>query len=258
MLLQQLFANRIVIRRQLSCILFLRILTALAGCNTDDELERQRIIAVKRERAMLASFLEALKRGDFSANNRRVIAFVSGKSVNDALSGLAAMKIELPNTSGATLTINKVSVDFRTGFPGLKVDATIERSGLSVSAFLAARIDAQVNEKKPDVLSLNIHVDALVPEISWGMFDFRVRGFVRDIAQSKLADMVNGPSVLARVTLPLTSQFTVNVPSFSVPMDLPGARVSISAPALGITVKTQIEKIIFLRDGIHVFGKAAV
>ena len=254
----KLLGPRILSLRGLPRILSLIMLMALAACDTEDELNRQRLTAVKRERAMFASFSEALKQGDFNPGSGVVIAFVSGKTVNDALAGLTNVKVELPNTSGAVLTVNKVSADFRTGFPGLNLDATVERSGVRASAYVAATIDAEVDDKNPDVLLLKVHIDGLVPKVTWGPFDLGIRGFVRDLAQTKLDDLVNGPSVLGKVSVPLSRQFVVTVPGYSVQKDLPGAKVTISAPALSLTVKTSIEKIIFLPDGIHIFGRTTV
>jgi len=225
----------------------------LGGCDTQDQLQKQKVNAIEQESKMLSDLLQWLKSGNAAKDQLRV--FVSAKTVDALLTGLDNTVIQLPNTGGAQLTVRHVKTSFAVGFPRLAVDASVEKSGVKIAASVLATLEANVDNAQPDQLFLRVHVDSLVPVVSWSFLNLKIRGAVRDIAQVKLDELLNGPGVLGKVSVPLSQKFSIEIPAKSVPQTLPGAKVLISTPKITLPVAVKIEKIVYLSDGIHLFGK---
>jgi hypothetical protein len=225
----------------------------LGGCDTQDQLQKQKIDAIEQEQRMLSDLLQWVKSG--GADKDQFKAFVSAKTVDDLLAGLNNIVIKLPNLNGAQLTVQNIKTEFTVGFPRLSVDASIEESGVKIAASVLATSEAYIDQSDPDQLSLRVHVVSLVPVVSWSFLNFKMRGIVRDLAQLKLDEFLNGPGGLGKVSVPLTQNFAIEIPAKSSPETFPGAKVLISTPKISLPVVAKIEKIVYLADGIHVFGE---
>jgi hypothetical protein len=229
--------------------------SVLAGCNTEEELQKQRADSIQRETTMLQDLQAYLANQAKAPDSGAISIFVSAGLVDSLLRGLEGITVAIPEADGATLRLNHVKTDFRTGFPGLTLDAIVSRSGMDVAVSLAARIDAFVNNETPDKLGLRVHIDSLVPVVSWSFINFRVSGLVRDLVQVKVSEALNRPGALGNISVPLNSSFTLNLPAGTTTQPVQGAVLAVSSPALSFKVRARVRNIIYLRDGIHLVGQ---
>ena len=225
----------------------------LGGCDTQDQLQKQKVDAIEQEQKMLSDLLQWVKSGN--ADKDSLKAFVSAKTVDNLLTGLDNTVVQLPNTNGAQLTLQHIKTEFTVGFPRLTIDASVEKSGVRIAASVLATLEAYVDNAQPDQLFLQVHVDSLVPVVSWSFLNFKISGIVRDLAEVKLNAFLNGPGGLGKVSVPLSQNFAIEIPAKSTPKTFPGAIVLVSTPKMTIPVAAKIERIVYLSDGIHLFGE---
>ena len=236
-------------------IFLLLVALSLTACNTKDELVKQHAESVQRETDMLRKLEAYLDQQAKTPSIDTMSVFVSASLINSLFKGIEGVRVPLADAKGAVLQLDSIKADFRTGFPQLKVDATVTRGKLRVAVAMAARVDAFVDSAKPDRLSLKVHVDSLVPVISWNFLQFRLGGLVRDLLQAKVGDALNKPGALGDISVPLSSEVVFNLPAGSRAQNVTGAVVAVSTPGMIFRASAQVTNIIYLSDGIHVIGR---
>jgi hypothetical protein len=250
---------RLAARRSLHALALIFLLALLAGCktNTEDKLAQQRLDVLKAE----ADSLEAMKKdltGQGGANpalegSGTVSIFLSKNLINSALKGVAGLTLPVPNVEGATLTIKSVSADLKLGYPLVTVDAEATKKdiGLTLQVVGTARLETKINSASPSQLIVNVRLEDLVPRAQWGIFDFKVRGFVQDLIKAKASEELSN---LGTIQIPIATDIPLAVPTTQVPVSFPGAQAIVSAPALAVTGHVTISRILVLLDGLHVYG----
>ena len=243
--------------RPLHASALITFLMLLSGCktNTEDKLVKQRLDALKAE----ADSLEAMKKdltvqgGQNLEGPGTVSIFVSKNLINSALKGLAGVTLPVPNVEGATLKIKSVTADLKLGYPLVTVDAEATKRdiGLTMQVVGTARLETQVNSANPPQLIVNVRLEDLVPRAQWGIFDFKVRGFVQDLIKAKASEELSN---LGTIQIPIATDIPVAVPAIQAPVSFPGANAIVSAPALNVTGRVTVSRILVLPDGLHVYG----
>lgn len=149
------------------------------------------------------------------------------------------------------LTVKEVRSDFRPGFPGLSISAAVEKSGVKADVVTLARIEPQLDD---GILKLRVHVDGLVPRVSWRFIDFAVSGLVKDIVQARLVDEINTAEALGSISIPVTQTAAINSPAGQVPFSVPGANGTISFPAYSASGKVALSRILAMPEGLYVYA----
>lgn len=247
--------------QRLVAALALPSILLLTGCDTEEELLKQRFEILKAEETSLQGLKVALSpSNDPLEGPGKVSLFLSVDTINEVLKGADGAIVNLAEVKSASVKVNSIRTDFRLGYPLLSIDATARKEGSDAEltlvgvARLLPKIIAQA-DGKPTLLEIKIYVESLVPRAKWGWFEFEIGGFIRDLAQVKLSDEFRTVGV---IRIPVDTDIPLNVQAKQTPAQFPGANATISTPDLSINGKATIEKVIVLPDGLHVYGKASM
>ena len=237
-------------------------LIAFAGCktNTEGELAQQQINVLKAE----ADSLEAMKK-DLTTQPGgvnpvldgpgTVSIFLSKNLINSALKGAAGVTLPVPNVKDATLTIKSINADLKLGYPLVTVDAEATKKdiGLTVQVVGTALLETKI-DSATSMLTVNVRLEELVPRAQWGMLDFKISGFVKDLIKAKASKELNN---LAMIQIPIATDIPLGLPANQIPVTFPGAKAIISTPALNILGHVTVSRILVLPDGLHIYGLVA-
>lgn len=229
----------------------------LTGCSTSKALARQKLDRLQAEKTQMEGVKGYLASGPSLTGPGTVNLFLSVDALNTLLAGLDGAEMPIPGISNAVLHLKTIRTDFSYGYPSLIVDALAikEDAGITLQAIVVAELDSKVNPKNPDELTMHVHLVSLVPQASWSIFDFKLRGFVRDLAQVKIQDKFDS---LAEFKLPLSQGFGLPLPAKTIPMALPGMVGNMITPDLSLHTKVSVEYVLVLPDGLHVHGHVAM
>lgn len=219
--------------------------------DTDVALHLQRQNEAKAELQALTEFQVWLAAQKSAPDPLATSAFLSRPMIDSILSALDATALQLPEADDITLTLKSVRSDFRPGFPGLKIVATAEKSGVTADISAVARLEPVFDD---DTLRLRIHVESLVPKISWRFIDFTVGGLVRDLAQTKIVDAINRDDALGAVSLPLSHSQTFDFPSTKIPFSTTGMNAEAVLPSFSGTVTARLVRIVAMPEGIYIYA----
>lgn len=226
----------------------------LAGCDTEDELLKQRIAMLKAEEAAIRDVQTQLQSANDFEGPGVASMFLSTALLNSVLAVADGVVVPVPNMEGTFVTLNSLRTDFRIGFPLVAVSADARKEGLAAKLSLVgtARLEATVEPGTPQKLALRVHVDSLVPRAQWSAFDFQLGGFVRDLAQVKLSDEARK---VGTIRMPLETDLALALPAKITPVVLSGTPVNLSTPELSLKAKVAVTRILTLPDGLHVYAK---
>ncbi len=227
----------------------------LAGCDTDEELLRQRLNMLNAEEAALRELQAELSSNPEVEGSGTVSLFLSQDAINGILAGADGVVVPLPGIEGGEVIVKSLRASFRTGFPLVLVQATARKKGMSATLNLegVARIQSTIIDSgAAKKLQLRVHVDSLVPNAKWSVFDFRINGFVKDLLQLKLSDAARTAGV---IEIPMETSLPIKLPVRTFPVNVPGVNGSIATPALSMVGSASLARIITLPDGLHVYGR---
>jgi hypothetical protein len=177
--------------------------------------------------------------------------FVSKGIIDGLLTSFDGIVVPVPNAEGMKLTVKTIRSDFRPGFPGLSLAATVEKSGVTADLQTVARIEPQLDA---GILKLRVHVDSLVPKVSWRFLDFTLGGMVKDMAQTRLVDEINTAEALGSISIPVTQTSAINIAAVDVPLHVPGMNGTISVPAFSDSAKVTVSRILAMPEGLYVYA----
>ena len=227
----------------------------LAGCDTDEELLRQRLNMLNAEVAALRELQAELSASPEVEGNGTVSLFLSQDTINGILAGADGVVVPLPSVEGGEVIVKSLRASFRTGFPLVLVQATARKKGLDATLNLegVARIQPTIIDSGiPKMLQLRVHVDSLVPNAKWSVFDFQINGFVKELLQVRLSDAARTAGV---IEFPVETTLPIKVPALTFPVSFPGVNGSIATPALSLVGSARLARVITLPDGLHVYGR---
>lgn len=228
----------------------------LAGCDTDEELLKQRI-GVLRAEAVALQLLHAQLSDSAALEGPGAVSVFLSKDVLDAVLAAAdGLVVAVPGVDGASIRLTSMRTDFRLGLPGIRVQAVATKKGLDGQLELigVARLEPTIERSNPSHLALRIHVDSIVPRAKWGVLDFGIGGFVRDLMQVKLTEQLRTAGV---IRVPIETDLALALAPKQVAFTVQGVTGNIATPALSLTAKGSVNRIISLPDGLHVYGTIA-
>jgi hypothetical protein len=219
--------------------------------DTDGVLKAQHEQELQAELQSLADFKSWLSVQQSAPDATIARIFLSKGVIASLLAPLGNITVPMPNAGDTNLTINEIKANFRPGFPGLSISASVERSGVRADVSTLARIEPQI---EGNVLKLRVHVDNLVPRVTWRFIDFKVGGLVRELAQTTLADAINKKDALGSITIPLSQAAAFSTPATQVPFSVTGMNGIISIPAYSEKVSAKITRIIAMPEGLYIYA----
>src|SRR6266496_3175164 len=185
---------------------------SVAGCDTDDELRAQQLVLLDAEQRALHETIELFQKQPKLDAPRSIHLFVSANLLNNILSAANGMTIDLPAVDGAKLTINSVKTDLRFGLGGIaiKAGATKADLGATVNVVGVARLNPVLDPTNPGKVTLRILIENLVPDAHWGLFDFKISGFIREIAKVKSQQTI---SAMPAIIIPVATDIPLAAPA---------------------------------------------
>ncbi|MFM0125701.1 MULTISPECIES: hypothetical protein [Paraburkholderia] len=182
-----------------------------------------------------------------------VSIFVSKNLINSGLKGVAGVTMPIPDVSDATLTIKSVTADLRLGYPLVTVDAEATKKdiGLTLQVVGTARLETKIDPASPSQLTVSVRLEELVPRAQWGIFDFKVGGFVKDLIKTKASKKLGE---VAKFLVPIATDIPLALPAHQMLVRFTGVSAVVTTPALTVTGHTAVSRILWLSDGLHVYG----
>lgn len=226
----------------------------LAGCDTEAALLRQKLDVLEAEEAALRQLRTDLAAAGTLEGAGTASVFLGKDLINEVLAGAEGAVIPVPGVNGATLSLRSLRTDFRLGFPLVRIEAVALKQGLDAQLELvgAARLEPVVEPGDPAHLNLHVHVDSLVPKASWGLLQFQVGGFVRDLVQLQVGAEARR---IASVRVPISTDLPFAMPAKQTPVSFKGVHATVSTPALSVQTKAAVTRVLALPDGLHVYGQ---
>lgn len=228
-------------------------LVALTGCDTNKQLLQQELDLLHAEEKALIALEDALNTVQNLEDNGRFTLFFSTSLINGILTGASDYRVTIPGVNGAELFIKSMTAEFKLGLPLIRVEAVASRQGLQpqLDVSAVAKIEPILLLGDAPKLLLKMHIDSLVPRAKWGIFDWQVGGFVRDLSHVKLSEQILS---IGTIEVPLETEFALSIPAKASPTSLTGAHLEIHTPQLELAGRVVANQVLALPDGLHVYG----
>jgi len=225
----------------------------LAGCDTDKQLRQQELDLLQAEEKALLALEATLEDVQKLEGNGRVSLFLSTGLINGILAGASDLKVAVPGVEGTEVLVKSMQTEFRLGLPLVRVEATAAKKGLDAKLEVSAvaRLEPTILSGPSPKLVLRVHLDSFVPRAKWGIFDWRIGGFVRDLSRVKLTEELRN---LGAIEVPLEAELPLNLPATSTPISFTGVHANVQTPALSLAGKVAASQVLTLPDGLHVYG----
>jgi hypothetical protein len=184
--------------------------------------------------------------------------FLPVKTLNELFDGASGTSAPLPG-AGATLSVRKIQLDLACGAPTFRVTAVARKGELEVEMEISALVDdITPDAADPERAELRFLLLDVKPRASWGPFSFRLRGFVRDLLELKLAEYA---AALPSLTVPLRWNSTYALPDAQVKVEFPvpsgTIRARVATPGASGTLALKVKRVVYLKDGIHAYFDVA-
>lgn len=232
----------------------------VAGCSTDRqllELKRDRLLQIEQQALATKAGVE---QGSFDPKRYDVYLALDADIFGRALGSIKGSTIKI-EASGRpiALTINELDMNFRPGSPEINISVAAKdiRTGLIAKLKMDSRLIIEGDRAQPDTMTARIVATRVVPELSWGPFDFTKAKFVKALLSLEAQHFT---AKLPAVTLPVSSEFAFGDPAKSVDSgQLPTGngswiRGNVSYPSTETKGKFVVRNILFLRNGVHLFA----
>jgi len=235
------------------CTAFVALAISLSGCSTRKAIKQQQLALLTSEYQYMSETNQALTATPNPETQSSMSVFISQDSLNAILKSADNYSADLPGIKGAVLTVHSVRLQFGDGFPGLNIDASAQKA--SIHASLRLQVYAVLEPSiAGDKIHFRIDVRKVVPEARWTFFQFRLRWFVKDLIQLKLAQYAQA---LPDLSVPLQQAFSIAGAQQDVPLILktPSGQIDgiMTVPAYKASIALFVSKVLLLRDGIHIY-----
>ncbi len=126
---------------------------------------------------------------------------------------------------------------------------------LRTTAFV--HIESQAVPTVPGQATVSVEIMDVVPDVKIGIFDFKLRGFVRELIKVELARLVS--EKVPKMFIPLETgthiayqgtPIETNIPT---PRDNSAILGNLITPSLGKDLSLQVNTALFLKDGAHIY-----
>jgi hypothetical protein len=232
---------------------------ALAACNTTKrqlELERAQLTDI---RVSATETRDLAQTGEFDRAKYDLYLMLHRTIFDQVMAAFDGREIAVGSSSRPIdVIVNSVRMKFLAGYPDIAIDATAvdRKSGVRADLVLDARMMIEGDPEQPDSLAIRPRATRIVPKLSWGVFDFTRRRFVRDLLALKAAEFTEK---LPRITLPVTKDFSVGSPARveTTRFAIGGSawmEGRVSYPAIQSKGRVAVKRILFLENGVHMFA----
>jgi len=223
---------------------------------TARELEILYVLRLQAEYDHLTALKRALDDDPPLTKDIAASVFLSSGTINDILKGADGLVFPLQSAPDVIIHIDEVRTYFLDGFPLLKVVGWAEdpKWNIRVTLRVSAIIEPVVNIEGLDHAKLKVYIIDVVPELKWGPVDLPTGRLVRNLLVARAFEYTEK---LPDFTVPIRHLVRFSNPASSRIEDIPigGAtlRTRINQPAMNGEVRISARRVLFLRDGIHVF-----
>jgi hypothetical protein len=232
------------------------LLGQIACASTQRQLKEQelrflesRIANMEATKALLTAHPDPESESDFSA-------FVAGRELNELFALADYRTLPLPALKNTFIDLGTIRTSLGYGSADLEIVASARRKGLNVRLRFRAEIQPEVltDQGKP-VLSLRIFVHEIVPDVSWWFGNIRLHRFLQDLARVEANRYLEE---LGDFRFPLESVTTLALAGDQQQKDIHipgGGKIYgvITTPSVQADVSFRVDRILLLRDGLHVF-----
>ncbi len=187
--------------------------------------------------------------------------FLSEDIINQVLVGLRDAEIPLSTKKRTRFKISSVQTEFRDGFPMVKITGKVfsRDSNWSAEADTYAALEAIDEEQKktPDQLEFKLHFYHLdEATVRYSSISLPLKGIIREIAEKKLIESTDG---IKPFSLPAVKEWSFKIPNApkALKINAPGGgsiSLSFDQKVVDVRSKLSVDRVVFLRDGIHLLG----
>lgn len=222
----------------------------LVSRDTQASIVEQKELELRSELQALNEFRDWNRTQKENPDTSVARLFLSKEILDSLLEAFSGMDVAIPNAEGVKLVIKELHSDFRPGFPGVAMRATVENSGVVADVAALARIEPQLENGN---LKLRVHLDSLVPRVSWRFINLTLGGLVRDMAQARFTDAINDAEALGSITIPVSQSAAFEVPPTQVPFSVPGFNGTISIPSYAAKGTVTLSRIMAMPEGLYIY-----
>ena len=250
--------------------LALTLLSSLAGCaNTARLLREQELGRLTSQVGQTDAALREFAAVADPEGASQFTVLIPASLLNDVLTKFDETVIDPPDPAlqDIRIIVKQIRTRFDAALPYVDITLSACRrpqpggpgcGDLSVSLSATAYLEFSVNRTVPPLnATLRVQLVDAVPSAQVKWWQFKLQGFVRDLIRAQLAQAI--ATKLPAAVVPLETAFGVTFPAggyrVSIPAPRQGSRIDtlISTPGLSEQVALTVFRVLFLRDGVHLF-----
>lgn len=226
-----------------------------SACSTRTLLKKQKLQVLTNEQQYLVDLDKTLSATPNPEVTSQTSVFISGKTLDKILAAADNVQVPIQQIKGAVFHVDNVRTEFRDNFPIVTIKCWASKPNIKtrVDLVVSAELQPELQPGPPPSLRLNINIIRVVPNVRIGFLKIRLWWFVRDLVHAKLNNFVAG---LPKFDLPLRQDFAFDAPPKSLPERIPTPDGyidgNVDLPGYSVHGAIKIDRLIFLRDGLHV------
>jgi len=231
------------------------LIVSTTGCSLSKRSLELEVSRLNDRLGALETVETDLRDPSFPPGERHVELFVSYGLLNSLLMGADGLSMSLPEDPGTRITVDHLELEPVDGIASLKMQAHAVRGDVRLDVVIKAQGVIDPTTSPP---SLRVRIQDVAPVFRWKSFSFGRWRLARLIATTQ-ADQwaLNRLSV----SLPLEQAFAIDAPPIHQVVKRPTSRgngswveITVARPAFSLERVVRIDRVLILRDGIHVFG----
>lgn len=229
----------------------------LASCvsfsSTGNAVKQMELDALQQRLAAIRQLESDLNANPNPESQYTFSFFLSASAMNRALTAADGLQIPLTQPEGVVVEIEQIRVDFDEYVPTVTMRATATRLRDRLKVCLTSRA-ALERVDAPDVLRFRVRLIDVQPVARWGVFSWRIGGFVRALLHDAVQKEIDAR--LPELSVPLRHDLLFAAPGRRLPVRFPSEDGWIDG--FITTQEAQwngalhVRRIFFLPDGVHV------
>ena len=229
-----------------------------ASCSSERDAQRMELAQLESAISDANRAIDDLQQNAADAERSAYYAYVSARLLNAVLAGLDGAVIHPDGRRDLEIHVRSIRTNFVGGSPMLSVSAAakLPSADLMLDLAVEARLKIELGPTSNE-LRARIQVVHVEPKVRWSVFDLSTLRAVRKLASLGVSDFADQ---MPSVPLPLQAQLNLSMTAGAKQMALETAAggtvsVRVNYPAVPLQVKSRISRVLFLHDGLHVFGE---
>jgi len=195
--------------------------------------------------------------------------FVPVQMLNEIFKKADGLYFDPPEIKDARIVLESLRTNFDAGLP--YVDFTVyacyrpnkpgtlcrDSTKVSLSTIAFVHIEPQSGGTVPDQALVSVEIVDVVPNIKVGIFQFSLRGFVKNLIQANLQKLIS--EKVPKAAIPLEASTHIAYSTGPLPLNIKTPRDdsyilgNMTAPSISRDVSARVTSAIFLKDGAHLF-----